>query len=1043
MSDHEHTSSGAGVPIGSDEWRSFSELTRADVFQARLHNEFPLYAPSEIDGVTRRNFLQVMGATLALAGATAGCARQPEEQIFPYVKQPEDVVPGKPLYFATANPQGGYAKPVLAESHLGRPTKVEGLPGHAASLGRTDAQTQASILDLYDPDRAQSITHLGFVDDWDNFVKEARQVLDDARLRRGAGVRLLTGTVTSPSFAGLIDEFLTAFPEAKWHQYEAAGRENVREGARLAFGEYMDTIYHFDRADIIVSLDADFLERGPANVHDSAGYAARRDVVDHHEGEVSHGETHGLNRLYAFESSPNLVGAAADHRFPVRPSEIEAVARRLASALGVSAPVSDDDGLSEKTRDAIAKVAADLKSHASSSIVIAGEHQPPVVHQLAHAMNAALGGAVTNIPSVEANPTNHVASLRALTDDMRNGAVSMLLIVGTNPVYTAPADIDFLGALKNVPLRAAMGLYLDETAGNCHWHLPQLHYLESWGDARSFDGSVSVIQPLIAPLYRGHTASELVSALLEQEPRAAHDIVMDHWKKQRGEDGFDAFWRQSLADGFIANSAYSISTVSYRGTVGAYAPAARAEGEFEIVFLPDPNIGNGEWTNNAWLMELARPLSKLTWDNAVIVGYGTAQYLGLENEDVVEVTYNGRSVRGPVWVQPGHCPDTITVHLGFGRARAGKVGNDMGFNAYSILNSEAPTIGRGAKITPLASKYGLARTEEHYNMEGRNLARRATVAEFAADPHRILHGEHGEIHSASDEETLYNLEEKQWHGHAWGMTIDLNQCTGCNACIVACQSENIIPVVGKFEVRKGREMAWLRVDRYYRADQAHKFKRLPEATQRELLDNPETYFQPVPCMQCENAPCETVCPVGATQHTREGLNDMVYNRCIGTRYCSNNCPYKVRRFNFYHYSRTPLGSRGAREHALNINWTHVNPETLRLMRNPDVSVRSRGVMEKCTYCVQRINHARIESKRTGEPIQDGAITTACQQACPSGAITFGDTKDPDSAVHKRKQSHRNYGILADLNTRPRTTYLARITNPNPELAGGGETEAHA
>ncbi len=1040
MSEHDHTSTASSAHTGGDEWRSLSELTRADVFQARLHNEFPLYAPSEIDGVTRRNFLQVMGATLALAGATAGCARQPAETIFPYVKQPEDVVPGKPLYFATASPQRGYAKPVLAESHLGRPTKVEGLPAHAASLGRTDAQTQASILDLYDPDRAQSVTRTGFADSWDSFVNEARQALDDARVRGGEGVRILTGTVTSPTLGGQLNEFLAAYPNARWHQYEAATRDNVREGARLAFGDYVDTIYHFDKADVIVSLDSDFLEQGPANVRYSADYAARRDVVDHDAHGDGHGEAKSLSRMYAFESSPNNVGAAADHRFPVRPGQIEAVARRLASALGVNAPVSDDDGLNDSLRDAIAKIAADVTARANASVVVAGDHQPPIVHQLAHAMNASLKGPVSYIPAVEVGPVNQVESLRALTADMRDNKVKLLIVMGTNPVYSAPADLDFLGAFKNVPLRVALGAYLDETGGNCHWHLPELHYLESWGDVRAFDGSVSIVQPLIAPLYRGHTATELMSALIDEEPRSAHDVVMDHWKKQRGGDGFDAFWRQSLADGVVANSAFRETTVRYAGSVGAYAPPASTSGEMEIVFLPDPCVGAGEWTNNAWLMELPRPLSKLTWDNAVIVGYGTALDMGLENEDVVEVAYNGRTVRGPVWVQPGHSPGTITVHLGFGRTRAGKVGNDMGFDAYSILTSDAPTIGRGAKLTKLASKYPLARTEEHYNMEGRNLARRVTQAEFAADSHIVQHGRHGEIHTPTDKETLYYPEEKKWHGHAWGMTIDLNQCTGCNACIVACQSENVIPVVGKNEVRKGREMQWIRVDRYYRADAAHKFAKLPKATQRELLDNPDTYFQPVPCMQCENAPCETVCPVGATQHSREGLNDMVYNRCIGTRYCSNNCPYKVRRFNFYHYSRTPLGSRGERAHALNINWTHVNPESLRPMRNPDVTVRSRGVMEKCTYCVQRINLARIDSKRTGQPIPDGEIVTACQQACPSGAIAFGDVQDPESAVAKRKQSHRNYAILGDLNTRPRTTYLARVTNPNPELAPAAETE---
>ncbi len=1033
------------------QFRSLRELAREELFEARLQNEFPLYAPSEADGVTRRNFMKVMGATLAFGGLASGCARQPEEMILPYVKAPEDIVPGKPLFFATANVQGGYAKPVLAESHMGRPTKVEGLPGHPASLGRTDAQTQASVLDLYDPDRAESVSRAGMSALWEEFVKEAKQVLDNTRPEGGDGVRILTGTVTSPSLASLMNDFLAAYPKAQWHQYDPAGRNNIRAGAKLAFGAYADTLYHFDQADVIVSLDADFLDCGPANVRHSADYAFRRDVVDHHEdaaadhGTGAHGKTE-LNRLYTFESTPSPTGAAADDKFVVRPSQIEAVARRLAAALGVSAAVSDQDGLTEDLRTKIGIIAKDLQSKSGAAIVVAGEQQPAIVHALAHAMNEKLdakGHTVTYIAPVEANPTDHVASIAQLAKDMHDSKVKMLLVFGVNPVYSAPADIDFLGAMKNVPLRALMGPYLDETGEQCHWHIPSAHYLETWGDARAFDGTVSIVQPLIAPLFGGRSPLEVLSALFEKEPRTAHDIVQGYWKKQRGEADFDAFWRTALAEGSVADTANRPQPVTLSGSFGTYAPAALGTGEFEVAILPDPGLGDGTYSNNAWLMELPRPMTKLTWDNAVFIGYSTALDLGVEDEDVVEVTYNGASVRGPIFVQPGHAPQTVTLHLGFGRTRSGKVSQDLGFNVYPLLHTTTGAIGRGAKITKLAGKYPLARTEEHYNMENRHLVRHITAADYAADPHTIQHGdEHHPIHTPKDQETLYDLEQKQWDGNKWGMTIDLNQCTGCNACIVACQSENIIPVVGKFEVRKGREMLWLRLDRYYDAGAERDFKKLSEAEQRAKMDNPTVYFQPVPCMQCENAPCEPVCPVGATQHSKEGLNDMVYNRCIGTRYCANNCPYKVRRFNFYHFSRTPLGMRGNREFVA-VDFTHVHPESLKPMRNPDVTVRSRGVMEKCTYCVQRINAARIDSKKSGEPIADGVVTTACQQACPSGAISFGNMHDPESVVSKKKASHRNYGILADLNTRPRTTYLARVTNPNPELGTPKPTESEA
>ena len=1033
---------------GPEYWRSLEEYSKTEAFQDYIHNEFPVHASAPADGLTRRNFLQVMGATLALAGATAGCARQPKETIHPYVNQPEEMIPGKPLFFATAFVQGGYAKGVLVESHMGRPTKIEGLPGHPASIGRTDARTQASILDLYDPDRSKIVERLGFADSWSMFVSEARGVLDDARTRRDAGVRILTETVASPSLAAQLNKFLASNPGAKWHQYEAGGRDNEREGARLAFGEYVDATYYFDNADVVVSLDADFLDQGPANVRHTTDYAQRRDVVDpvgdgehvgeeEQVGEEEHFEAR-LNRTYAFESSPTNVGAGADHRFPVRPSQIEAVARSIAEGLGISALGGAESGLSEQEQAWVDAVVSDLETHRGTSVVVAGRHQPALVHALAHAINDKLdnaGRTVDYIAPVEAAPVNQLASLRELVTDMADGKVEMLIILGGNPVYNAPGDLNFLDALNNVPLRAHLSVYADETSKYCQWHVPELHYLETWGDARAFDGTISLIQPLIAPLYEGKTAAELLSALNDEEERSSHDIVQDYWKEQRGEEDFDAFWASSLARGYLDDTNSASKRMRIRpGAAGTFrAPEPLGADEFEFVMLPDPSVGNGDASNNAWLQELPNPLTKLTWDNAVIMGYSTALDLGVKNEDVVEVSHNGRTVQGPVWIHPGHCQRTVTLHLGYGRTAAGKVANGIGFNVYSIQTADAPAMGRGVTLRKVGAKYPLARTEEHYNMEGRELVRHFTEQEYTADPHIVLHGRSGNLHVPGEDDTLYHPEEKKWDGYAWGMTIDLNKCTGCNACIIACQSENIIPVVGKTELRKGREMHWIRVDRYFHAGSERELKKLSEQERRSVLDNAEVYYQPVPCMQCENAPCELVCPVGATQHSREGLNEMVYNRCIGTRYCSNNCPYKVRRFNFFNYSRTPLGSRGDRVYNPKLKSAHINPESLKPMRNPDVSVRTRGVMEKCTYCVQRINQARIESKKSGTQIQDRDCVVACQQACPANAIVFGDINNPQSEVSKRKGSQRNYGILEDLNTRPRTTYLARITNPNPEL----------
>ncbi|MCC6699016.1 MAG: 4Fe-4S dicluster domain-containing protein, partial [Candidatus Hydrogenedentes bacterium] len=692
--------------------------------------------------------------------------------------------------------------------------------------------------------------------------------------------------------------------------------------------------------------------------------------------------------------SPSLTGATADHSLHVAPSQVETIARAIARAAGVNAPGPEVDGAHQAW---VAAVAADLVKHRGTSLVIAGETQPATVHALAHALNDALGNVgatVTYTAPVEADSIDHVESLRTLVRDMEAGNVNTLIIIGGNPVYNAPADLNFAAALDKVSHRVHLGLYVDETAALCHWHLPEAHYLEAWGDALAFDGTAAIIQPLILPLYGGKSALEMISALAGKGA-GGYDLVRQYWKDRHGETGFEAFWRAALSKGFVEATALPAKTVTIRPDAASQATPVAGEGELEVSFRLDPTIGDGRWANNGWLQELPKPLTKITWDNAVLLSLNTAEHLGLQLFDVVEVKLNDRTVKGQVWAQPGHPDNTVTLHLGYGRTRAGQVGTGMGFNAYLLRTSDAPWFAKGVTLRKISSGSQLARTELHQvlTQEGRPLARVGTLQQCQEEPDFVQHM----AHAPSDDMTMFT--PHKYDGYAWGMVIDLNACNGCGACTIACQAENNIPVVGKEQVIKQREMHWIRVDRYYKGDPA---------------GNPEVVHQPVPCMQCENAPCEVVCPVAATMHSEEGLNDMVYNRCVGTRYCSNNCPYKVRRFNFLEYSDTKTPVK-------------------QMAYNPDVTVRTRGVMEKCTYCVQRINLARIQAKKENRKVRDGEIVTACQAVCPAGAISFGDQHDPESVVSKLKQDSRNYALLGDLNTRPRTTYMAKIRNPNPEL----------
>jgi MoCo/4Fe-4S cofactor protein with predicted Tat translocation signal len=973
---------------GPEYWRSLEELAGSPNFREMLHREFPKGASEWLDSVSRRGFLKLMGASLAMAGMTA-CTKQPLEPIVPYVKQPEEVIPGRPLFYATAFTLGGYANPVLVESHLFRPTKIEGNDQHPASLGGTDLFAQASILGMYDPDRSQTVTYLGDVRTWGDLVNALRGPLNVQKGLQGAGMRILTPTVSSPTLADLLRSLLKQYPQAKWHAYEPINRDNVIEGAKMAFGQPVETRYDFSKADVVLSLEADFLYAGfPGFTRYARDFAQRRNP-----------DSGAMNRLYVVESTPSSTGAKADHRLPVRALEVESFVRALEMLLGDDIDRSMVREDQQRFLDAVVK---DLKSYRGSSVVIAGDHQPPGVHAFLHTINQTLGNVGKTVfytDPVDTNPLNQTDSLRDLVGDMRASKVDILVILGGNPAYDAPADYGFADALKNtnIPQRVHLGLYQNETAELCQWHVNEAHYLEAWGDARAYDGTASIVQPLIAPLYDGKSAYELVAMLSGQPESNGHDIVQAYWKGQHPGPDFDVFWRKSLHDGWIEGTTFTPKQVSQK-TSGVQSPARSDEKAIEINFRRDPSVYDGQFANNGWLQELPKPMNKLTWDNPVLVGPAMAERMGLKTEDMVELDLNGKKVTAPVWIQVGHPDNSVTVFLGYGRRRAGRVGTGAGFDMYQLRFSATPWFTSGVVIRKTGDTYKLASTQGYQTMEtptgSRPLVRAATLKEYQKEPG-----------FAKEEQppaalTLYKPYPYASEPYAWGMTIDMNACVGCNNCIVACQSENNIAVVGKEQTVHGRHMHWLRVDAYYQGDR----------------DNPKAYFQPVPCMQCENAPCEVVCPVGATVHSSEGLNDMVYNRCVGTRYCSDNCPYKVRRFNFLLFQ----------------DW---DTPQLKMMRNPDVSVRSRGVMEKCTYCVQRINQHRIDSEREERKIQDGELQTACQQSCPANAIVFGNINDPNSQVSKLKAQARNYSLLADLNTRPRTTYLAEICNPNPELTG--------
>jgi len=1020
-------------------WKSLAELEQSPEFLELAAREFaaPLdQEPPNSPG--RRRFMQVMGASMALAGLDA--CRWREDKILPLSRRPEGTIPGSSRYFATAMELNGNAVGLYASSYDGRPIKIEGNPAHPDSLGAAAAFHQATVLGLYDPDRSDSVvTGAGAarkVSSWAEFGKALGEVLGALRTSGGAGLRVLAERSSSPSLAEQKRRLLAAFPQAKWSTYEPTAYDGPRAGSVLAFGKAYRSHYAFDAARIVVTLDADV-------VHPTfpAGLANARALTKNRAPEAAE-----MNRVYAIESCVTLTGGISDHRLAVKATLIKPVVAFLDAAISAKANPLPELGAAqdkpaaeflkdEKVAKFLDGVATDLLANIGHSVIVAGQHQPAEVHALVHRLNAVLGNVGRTVFYTEdtgADGQSDVAALKALTDELNGGKVETLLILGGNPVFTAPADLAFGDALAKAKSSIHLSLYEDETSQRSSWHLPAAHYLESWGDALSWNGTLSIVQPLIAPLHGGKSALEVVALFAgSTEPKPLELVRAGH-----PELASEHAWRKALASGVVDGSAaaHAEPKLKAMGKVALVeaelGPLGGGNGKLELVFSIDPKLIDGRYANNAWLQELPESMTKLTWDNAVMISPRTAKELGVSDADSVTLSVGNRQITLLALIAPGHADGSLRITLGHGRTAAGHVGglvseniDPVGANAYAVRSSEGYEIATGVSVQSHGTvSYRVSSTQDIYTVgeigqQGTQerlpaLVREGTIEEFKKDPKFVDQiVEHNPLLSLWVPPVSYD-------GHKWGMSIDLNKCIGCSACVTACQAENNIPVVGKENVAKGREMLWLRVDRYYKGE--------PE--------DAEVSFQPIPCQQCENAPCEQVCPVGATMHSHEGLNDMVYNRCIGTRYCSNNCPYKVRRFNYFNYNLDTIGVTP---------YTPADDPKAKvkaMVFNPEVTVRSRGVMEKCTFCVQRIQNVKIKAKNVKRPIEDGEIKTACQQTCPTGAIVFGDLNDEKAQVTALQRLPRSYALLGELNNKPRVQYLARIKNPNPALT---PAEAHA
>jgi MoCo/4Fe-4S cofactor protein with predicted Tat translocation signal len=1063
----EHPAPSERALTGPQYWRSLDELAATPGFKQQLAREFPEGA-SNLEGVDRRHFMKLMAASFALGGlGLAGC-RRPEKNILPFGKSVEGIIPGLPQYYATSMPLRKSAIPLLAETHQGRPTKVEGNPSYTPHGGASSMLAQASVLDLYDPDRATTHIKGGAVLNAAAVNDLLATIGKNFTANGGAGLAFLAEESSSPTRSRLLKKLRAKFPQAVWAEYEPVSDEPPVAAAQGVFGQAVKPIYRFAKAERIVSLDADFLSSEAGSLYYSREFTKGRRVTKKDDP---------MNRLYVAESALTLTGSMADHRLRLASSHMLAFAAALAEKVTGDATFAKlAQGLDVKP-EWLAECAADLSDHKGSSLVVAGANQPAAVHAIAYAINAALGNIGRTIDFVEVS-ADSASTISDLATAIKTGSVKTLVILGGNPAYNAPVDLDWSLLQKSVADVIRFGYYADETSALAGTELASAHYLESWGDARTADGTIVPVQPMILPLFGGITEIEVLARIVGEAKTDGYSLVYETVTGIAGGDAEKTF-RRFLHDGLLADSAYPVVPVNFTNdglaklANGAAAPAALSKANLEVCFLNDHKLDDGRFANNGWLQECPDPITKISWDNTILVSPRLGKELGIdpkgsliqiarveeadfeqggENAHVFTLTVGGRSVRGPVHIQPGLSNYSVVVHLGYGRTKTGHVGTGAGFSAYTLRTIATRGFATGATLTDTGERMKLANTQEHWSMEGRDLVREANHSEYQENPafarsfglesHSPSNlGEEGEKMTPAERASkiprggsLY--ETPKFDGkHQWGMSIDLNTCIGCNACVIACQAENNIPIVGKDQVMRGREMHWIRLDRYYSSGTIDS-RAFGGEGNKELPEDPQVSLQPVACAQCELAPCEIVCPVNATVHDDEGLNTMAYNRCIGTRYCANNCPYKVRRFNFFDYNLRHLDSL-----YLGQAGPKGMPELVKMVKNPEVTVRMRGVMEKCTYCVQRIQNGKIrhtvKTAQAGNPsdviVPDGTIKTACQQVCANESIVFGNILDPNSEVSKAKAREQDYALLGYLNIRPRTTYLGKLRNPNPKM----------
>jgi len=991
-------------------WRSLEDLGRNEAYVEYMQREFPEGATELTDGFSRRNFLQIMGASVALAGLAA--CRKPVQKLLPYKKQPEEVVAGNPLQYASVYPFMDSANGILITTNEGRPTKIEGNPDHPGSLGASNLFMQAAILDLYDVDRSRSPRENGEERSWDDFVSFCNEHFSDTSKR----IAFISESSSSPTLNALKRKALQKFPNAEWAVWEPFGSSKALKGTELAFGKKLRPVYHFDKAKVVVSLDYDFMGAASDSVRSNMDYANARRVKD---------TKSAMNRLYVVENSMSVTGSNADHRLRIKASEmplfVAALANEISKSLpGVSNALKQSNAFSQHAW--VSVLAEELISNRSQAVLAIGEDFAPELQAAVANLNVVLSNAGASVTYHETgfhDSSYEPDALKNISNKMSAGEFETVVLIGTNPVYNAPSDVKFLDALNQVPTSIHLSNHIDETSKHATWHVNRAHFLEYWGDTASFTGALSVIQPTIRPLFGGKSEIEFLSAVLDGENKEGYDVVRETWSNVISGD-FRKGWNKIIHDGLQEGSAYQVESVSVSSNLNSvltdYFSNLNTSDGIELVLKSDSKLLDGRFANNGWLQELPDPITKITWDNVALMSPATAQKLGVEEKkfgvtdyDMVTIRANGQELTLPAWIQPGQADDSITVTVGYGR-EIGKVADGVGQNSYLLSHSNHSLYTPDIEVSKVNGRtYPVACTQSHNQMEGRPIVREGTLAEYRENPTfapKMVYvpgrREDGKPPNLFNDQLFPDYQPQ------WGMAIDLNACTGCGVCTIACQAENNIPVIGKREVVRNREMHWIRTDRYYNGDK----------------NDPKVVHQPIPCMHCEQAPCELVCPVAATTHSDDGLNQMTYNQCVGTRYCANNCPFKVRRFNFFNFAKIFL--EGDSE-----------PEIIQMAMNPDVSVRFRGVMEKCTYCVQRINRAKIETKnKTGNSRKpaDGMVVTACQQACPTNAITFGDISDSNSVISRTKANERNYVMLEELNIRPRTSYLAKLRNPNSKLA---------